>query len=182
MNFLNKLNENNTYKKIFVKPWTYKTGAILLTVVALLHIILLNSAWGITGPFTIWGGKILQALGINVSEWQYFTNNPGMLKNLNTPILKHGGSVRNIGIILGGLIAALLASEFKFSTIKNKKEIFSSIAGGFLMGVGARIASGCNIGAFFSAIMSYSLTGWLFGIFTFFGAYIGSKIFLKYVL
>lgn len=182
MKIFEDLNNNDLYRKIFIKPWSYRTGAILLALTGILHILLINSAWGISGAFTIWGGKIFQILGINVAEWRYFANSPNLLKSLETPILKSGGSIRNIGIILGALISSLLASEFKFSIIKNKKEIIGSIVGGFLMGIGARIASGCNIGAFFSAITSYSLTGWLFGIFTFIGAYIGSKIFLKYIM
>ena len=32
------------------------------------------------------------------------------------------------------------------------------------MGYGARLAMGCNIGGFFSAIPSLALNGWVFGL------------------
>lgn len=37
----------------------------------------------------------------------------------------------------------------------------TALAGGLVMGYGARIAFGCNIGAFFSGVASTSLHGWL---------------------
>jgi hypothetical protein len=39
-----------------------------------------------------------------------------------------------------------------------------AIIGGLLMGYGAVIAFGCNIGAFFSGIGSGSLHGWLWAL------------------
>ncbi|MFW5647507.1 MAG: YeeE/YedE thiosulfate transporter family protein [Candidatus Alkaliphilus sp. MAG34] len=50
------------------------------------------------------------------------------------------------------------------------------------MGYGTRLSFGCNIGAYFSAIPSLSLHGWVFGTFMFVGAWIGSKILFKYIL
>jgi uncharacterized membrane protein YedE/YeeE len=47
------------------------------------------------------------------------------------------------------------------------------------MGYGAGIASGCNIGAFFSATASLSLSGWIFGVGLFIGSYFGAKLFLR---
>ncbi|MCL6594490.1 MAG: MFS transporter [Alicyclobacillus sp.] len=46
------------------------------------------------------------------------------------------------------------------------------LLGGILMGYGARIAFGCNIGAYFSGIATFSLHGWEW----FIGAMIGSVI------
>ena len=40
-------------------------------------------------------------------------------------------------------------------------QIVASVIGGLLLGYGARISYGCNIGAFFSGIASGSLHGWL---------------------
>jgi uncharacterized membrane protein YedE/YeeE len=36
-----------------------------------------------------------------------------------------------------------------------------ALAGGLLLGYGARLAFGCNIGAYFSGIASTSVHGWL---------------------
>ena len=48
-----------------------------------------------------------------------------------------------------------------------------AVIGGILMGYGARIAGGCNIGAYFSGIASMSLHGWLWGITAIIGTFAG---------
>jgi len=44
------------------------------------------------------------------------------------------------------------------------------------MGYSATLGIGCTIGAFFSAVSSLSLSGWVFGISLALGAFIGTKI------
>ena len=51
--------------------------------------------------------------------------------------------------------------------------------GGFLMGVGTRIANGCNAGALFTPIAQFSLSGWLFFIFMFVGGWLGNMLAFK---
>ena len=96
--------------------------------------------------------------------------------------MQHTGTMLNIGIILGALIATLLASQFKFKKIKSLKQVVAAILGGLLMGYGARLAGGCNIGALFSGIASLSLSGWVFAVFLLAGAWIGSKLLAKFFM
>ena len=44
------------------------------------------------------------------------------------------------------------------------------------MGYGARLAGGCNIGAYFSGIASFSLHGWLWGVLAIAGTYAGLRL------
>ena len=44
--------------------------------------------------------------------------------------------------------------------------------GGLLMGYGARLAFGCNIGAYFSGIASMSVHGWVWAVFALAGSYL----------
>ena len=90
--------------------------------------------------------------------------------------------MRNIGIILGALAAALLASQFKFKKIKSMRQVVAAVLGGVLMGYGARVASGCNIGALFSGIASLSVSGWVFALFLLCGAWAGSKLLAKFFM
>ena len=90
-------------------------------------------------------------------------------------------TILNIGIILGSLMATLLASQFKIKGIKNKGQIIKALIGGVLMGYGAKMAGGCNIGTFFSGIPSFSLHAWIFGLFNFLGVGIGVKLIIKYI-
>jgi uncharacterized membrane protein YedE/YeeE len=50
------------------------------------------------------------------------------------------------------------------------------VIGGLLLGYGARIAYGCNIGAYFSGIGSGSLHGWLWLPAAFMGSVVGTSL------
>ena len=51
-----------------------------------------------------------------------------------------------------------------------------AVIGGLLLGYGARLASGCNIGAFFSGVASGSLHGWMWFIAAFAGTMVGTRL------
>jgi uncharacterized membrane protein YedE/YeeE len=70
-------------------------------------------------------------------------------------------SVMNVGIILGASLAAALAGRFKPPGRVSGRAAAGALIGGLLLGYGARIAFGCNIGAFFGGVASASLHGWL---------------------
>ena len=82
----------------------------------------------------------------------------------------------NFGIILGALIAASLARRFAPSFRLPWRSGVAAIIGGLLLGYGARIAFGCNIGAYFSGIGSSSLHGWLWFAAAFVGSGLGSRL------
>ena len=44
--------------------------------------------------------------------------------------------------------------------------------GGLLMGYGARLAFGCNIGAYFGGIASFSLHGYIWGVLALAGTFL----------
>ncbi|MGB7605042.1 MAG: YeeE/YedE thiosulfate transporter family protein, partial [Lutisporaceae bacterium] len=124
---------------------------------------------------------IYRAIGGNVDKWNYFSSE-GAQATLNAGFLNDPGSIRNVGIIAGALLATLMASQFKFKKIKSYKQVIAAMVGGLLMGYGARIGFGCNIGALYSGIASLSVSGWVFGIFIFLGAIVGSKLLVKYLM
>lgn len=168
-------------EKIYKKPWPYWIGGIILGILNILLLIFADRAIRMSTGFLYWGTYALKLMGINVEDWYYFTQyddifleNESLINNFYTVII--------IAVILGSLFSILLASEFKIKKIKNKKQLLFGLFGGVLMGYGTRIAFGCNLGAFFSAIPSLSLHGWVFGIFMLLGAYIGSKILIKFIL
>ena len=67
----------------------------------------------------------------------------------------------NIGIVLGALAAASLAGKVAPGWRIPPKPLAAAVIGGLMMGYGARLAYGCNIGAFFSCVASTSLHGWV---------------------
>ena len=173
--FFDNLSQNQFYKKWLKDAWPYLTGAVLLSLFQIVTLATTGNPWGVSGVFANWGAWIYEAFGGSVDKWYYFSSD-GAQATLNGGIFNHSGSIRNIGIIFGALLATLLASQFKIKKIKSKKQIIAAILGGLLMGYGARIAYGCNIGALFSGIASLSLSGWVFAIAMFFGAIVGSKL------
>lgn len=171
----------NLKSKINNKPWPYWVGGIILAILNIILLFTTGSAWRISTSFLYTGVGVLDKIGVNVQDWYYFSvyNN-----SLNSGQTYFNNSIMliSVAIIIGSLISVLFFSEFKFKNIKNKKQLFFGLAGGILMGYGTRLSFGCNIGAYFSAIPSFSLHGWVFGAFMFVGAWIGSKILFKYIL
>ena len=174
--------KNNEYYILWLKDaWPYLTGAILLSVFQIVTLAVTGSPWGVSGALANWGAWLYQLAGGSVDKWYYFASE-GARNTLERGFLKDPASIRNIGIITGALFAAFIASGFKFKKIKSLRQVAAAILGGLLMGYGARIAQGCNIGALFSGIASLSLSGWVFGFFLLIGAIIGSKLLVKYFM
>lgn len=176
-----KISSNRFYKRLLKEPFTYVTGAVLLAVFATAHLAVFSKGWGVTSAFADWGAWLYRLAGGNVDQWAYFSSEKAQ-KTLSSGFLNDGGSIRNLGIILGALAATLFASEFKLKKIKSKKQVVAAVLGGLLMGYGARLANGCNIGALFTAIASLSLSGWIFGLFLLVGAFIGSKLLAEFFM
>lgn len=172
----------NDYYKLWLKDaWPYVTGAILLSVFQIVTMATTGSPWGVSAAFANWGAWILQAMGVSVEKWYYFSSE-GALNVLERGFFQDPASMRNIGLILGALFSVLIASGFKIKKIKTSRQIIAAVLGGILMGYGARVGFGCNIGALYSGISVLSLSGWVFAIFIFLGAIVGSKLLVKFFM
>lgn len=169
------------YNKIFKKPWPYWVGGSTLALLNILLLISTGTVWKVTSGFLYWGIGILQKMGVDATNWYYFSVYNNGVKE-GEDLFRNSLTVLNIAVITGALIAILMSSEFKIKKIKNFKQFLCAIGGGFIMGYGTRLSFGCNIGAFFSAIPSLSLHGWLFAASLFFGAWIGCRILFKYII
>jgi hypothetical protein len=174
--FFNKLKANDIYKRLFVNPFTYVTGAVLLALFNIATFAASGHGWGVTGVFTMWGVWIARPI-VDLVAW---TNSN--IDTVNAGFFQSSVSVRNLGIILGALVAVLMASQFKLKKIKSWRQVIAAVLGGLLMGYGARVALGCNIGALFTGIASMSLAGWVFALFLLVGAYLGSKLLVKFFM
>ena len=97
-------------------------------------------------------------------------------KALNSSILTDDTSVMNLGIMLGALLASGLAGRYAPSFRILARSLAAAVLGGLLVGYGARIAFGCNIGAFFSGIASTSVHGWLWIAAALAGTWIGVRL------
>jgi hypothetical protein len=139
-------------------PWPLVAGAIGLAAVNLATLLLAGRPWGVTSAFALWGAKAAAAVGVPVETWPYWS---GQVASLQASVFADVTSVMDIGIVLGAMLAALLAARFHPVWRIPARSFVAALAGGLLLGYGARIAYGCNIGAYFSGIASGSLHGWL---------------------
>ena len=103
---------------------------------------------------------MLTLAGVDVVAWEFWTW-PYPARALAGSVLAEDSSVMNFGILLGALLAAGLAGKFAPDFKIPARALCAAILGGLLLGYGARLAFGCNIGAFFSGVASTSLHGWV---------------------
>ncbi len=156
-------------------PWPLMVGVVGLACLNALTLVLAGHPWTITWAFSLWGGKALQTAGFDLSKAPFWSG-PFQQRALAAPISTDVVSVMDFGVVLGALLAAGLASRFTPAARVPLRTVASALFGGILLGYGARIAYGCNIGAYFSGIASTSLHGWLWLAAALLGTPIGLKL------
>ena len=153
-------------------PWPLIAGALGLAAVNVATLALAGRPWGITSGFALWGSKALATLGVDVASWPYWQGSAALEASVFSDIT----SVMNMGILLGALTAAGLAGRFAPVWRIPARSLAAAVIGGLLLGYGARIAYGCNIGAFFSGVASSSVHGWVWLVAAFAGSALGIRM------
>jgi hypothetical protein len=153
-------------------PWPLVGAGLMLALLNIATLIVAGHPWSITYGFGLWGAKIASAAGMPVENWEFWTW-PAQAEALSSSVLADSVSVMNFGLILGAALAAALAGKFAPKAAVPLASFAAAALGGLLMGYGARLSFGCNIGALFSGIASGSLHGWLWFAAAFAGSVIG---------
>ncbi len=148
---------------LWKNPWPVWVGALALGFANVLMFMYVR-ALGVFPQISMWGAKLYNLVGIDVDA--PFVPYP--IEPLHSDL----HSMINFGIVLGVLISAFLAREFKFR-IDSWQGCLTGFIGGVLMGFGTVITPPCNVGGFFSATMALSLSEPLMAIGLLFGAYVG---------
>jgi uncharacterized protein len=156
-------------------PWPLVAGAVGLALVNIATLTIGGRPWGVTSAFALWGAKAYTAMGGDVSSWAYWAA-PAQANALKSSVLLDVTSVMDFGIILGALTASMLAGRFSPNWKVSGRSLAAAVVGGLMLGYGARIAYGCNIGAYFSGIASGSLHGWLWLVAAFAGSVAGTGL------
>ena len=151
------------YAAVFGSPWPVWGAAVLVATVNV-FLFAFDRPWTASDGARNWGDWVLNGLGLAhrpdlVAPWLY------------------SGSLLNGGVLLGGLTAALLSREFAIR-VPPRGEAVKGAGGGLLMGAGAMLAFGCNIGGFFSAVSALSLSGFAMML----GLGLGAVLGLRYLL
>jgi len=131
------------YAKLFDKQWPMWVGGLLFGVLNV-FMFAFEKAWSVADGVRNWGNWFFNS--VDVTEITII--NPHL----------YSTSILNFGIIAGALASALLAKQFQVRSAPTR-ELSKAIIGGTLMGIGASLSFGCNIGGFFSAISALSMSG-----------------------
>lgn len=153
-------------------PWPLVGAGLVLALLNIATLLVAGHPWSITYGFGLWGAKIADTVGIPVANWTFWTW-PAQAQALQSSVLADTVSVMNFGLILGAALAAALAGKFAPKAVVPLASFAAAALGGLLMGYGARLSFGCNIGALFSGIASGSVHGWLWFAAAFAGSALG---------
>lgn len=155
-------------------PWPLYWAVLILALGNLAVLLLSGHPWGITFAFGLWGAKALQALGVDMSQYAFWTWDYPALA-LADSVLVNVTSVTNFGLLLGAMLAAGLAGRFNQASAGRipPRSLLAAVVGGLVMGYGARLGFGCNIGALFSGIASASVHGWVWFAAAWAGSWLG---------
>lgn len=161
------------FARVVRGSWPMFAGAAVLAVLGALTLLTRGSPWGVTSAFALWGSKIAGFFGAQPETWGYWQG--ANAAKLTGPVLADSTSLLNFGIIIGALIASATAGAFVLHKRIPWRLAAGAVVGGLLMGYGARLASGCNIGAYLGGIASFSLHGWAWAVFALAGTWLGLK-------
>lgn len=163
------------FARVFRGSWPLLVGALVLAVLAAAVVLVSGGTWGVTFAFALWGAKLLQLVGLHPETWEFWQTTSNA-KSLAGPVWTDKTSLTDIGIMIGAAVAAAAAGAWKIRAEIPWRTAVAAVLGGILMGIGARLSGGCNIGAYLAGISTGSLHGWLWGVFALGGTWIGLKI------
>lgn len=151
-------------------------AAGLIAALAVLNLVIAGQGWGVVYGLGLWGAKLAQAGGADLSGTAFWSA-PEHAARLSESLLSDVTSLTNIGLILGA-----------FLVMRGRRDPGAPVAplalrgwlgvliAGLVLGYTARIAFGCNVGAFFSGVSTGSLHGWVWFAAAFAGSALGIRL------
>jgi hypothetical protein len=147
------------YRTVFFENWPVMTGGILIGVMSVITFAWARP-WGVAGGLRNWGDWFFSLVGVY---------DQGPL----SPLISTN-SILTLGLLWGAFGAALMAKQFSIR-MAPPLEIIKGIVGGSLMGIGAAMAGGCNVGGFYTATSALSFGGLAMMVGLLIGAYLGLR-------
>ncbi len=153
------------------KEWNpYLTGVV----VAFFSVMIMAwwRPWGAVGAIRNWGDWIMfggaSLFGLESGIFGYYDEAP-------RSIFLNSGSVIGIGFVVGAFVSACLGKDFALR-VPPYREMVKAVIAGILMGIGATLAGGCNVGGFYNALGNLAANGFsmMFGLV--FGVILGLKL------
>jgi uncharacterized membrane protein YedE/YeeE len=152
-----KLRED--YNLLFGQAWEPWVGGLLIGIINVFLFMFYQPWTSLDGIFN-WGNFLLGDNGLGL-----------ITAGADSPIFRTG-SVINVGLLFGAFLSALLAGQFAIR-MAPRRELIKGAIGGILIGLGAVLVRGCNIGGFFSGTSALALHGLTMGVGLAIGAFFG---------
>ncbi len=149
----------NGYQAVFDKNWPIWLGGLLIGIMSVITFAWARP-WGVAGGLRNWGDWFLSLAGI-------YKHSP------LSPLLSTN-SILTLGLLWGAFGSALLSKQFAIRTAPFL-ELFKGVVGGTLMGIGAAMSGGCNVGGFYTAVSALSASGLAMMMGLIMGAYLGLR-------
>ncbi len=147
------------YKKIFITTWPMWLGGMLIGILSIITFAW-SRPWGVVGGLRNW------------ADWFFYSI--GAYSDAPFPAHISTNSIMTFGLLLGAMAAALLSKQFAFRA-PPKLELVKGVIGGCMLGVGAAMAGGCNVGGFYTAMSAMSLSSVSMWAGLIAGAWVGLK-------
>jgi len=150
---------SNGYQKIFNENWPMWLGGLLIGIMSVITFAWARP-WGVAGGLSNWGDWFFSLIGV----YRFKPVSPLISTN----------SILTLGLLWGAFGSALLSKQFAIRKAP-PLELLKGIVGGALMGIGAAMAGGCNVGGFYTAVSALSASGLAMMIGLLAGAYLGLR-------
>lgn len=157
---------------ILEKKWPRLVSVVLMTILLVVALLGTGEHLAVTRAFIYPGVYLFRNIGFPM-------NHPAFAETVEViqdGLFNHHIIFQNVGIILGAVLFGLLSTTLKGEIKVNVKEFGLFILSGLLMGIGAILASGCIVGALYSGIVNFSLSGWVVFLFMSFGIWLTVKV------
>jgi uncharacterized membrane protein YedE/YeeE len=159
----------------FVPSRNYILGGIVIGLLCIFVFAAGGHPWSVTFGYTVWGAKAATALGFDLSHapfWQW----AGPKHALESSVLADTSSLTDFGMLFGAMAAAAASKPFATGAWPPAKSLLAAAVGGLVMGWGARLGFGCNIGAFVGGVACGSLHGWVWFACALAGSLVGIRL------
>ena len=147
------------YSSVFYENWPIWLGGILIGIMSVITFAWARP-WGVVGGLRNWADWFFNYIGI-------YSQAPF------SPIISTG-SILTLGLFWGAFGSALMSKQFAIRSAPGL-ELIKGIVGGTLLGIGAAMAGGCNVGGFYIAISALSFAGLAMMVGLIAGAYLGLR-------
>ncbi|OYR64039.1 YeeE/YedE family protein [Halorubrum ezzemoulense] len=149
--------------------WDARTAGVAMALVASLWFSV-HGHWAITGSEARWAGYLLAGAGFDVASVEYW----GSILFRDGDISLTIDMLMIASLIVGSFIAAYASGDFRIRKPKLNR-VPNYAVGGLLMGVGSRLAAGCNIANLFSGVALLSVHSFLAGAGIILGVYVMTR-------